>query len=136
MYINEIKTEIEYILNQNLVFNLNSLNKLRSKINEQLDTVNSLKDKYNERITQRIDFLNQHKSLEVKRGKIKSILKYFVSEDLRSIENTEEQLQKLNLKLSKIEKIKKEFSILNLESFLNENKGFKDLQNLVLIEKR
>ncbi|MBK9551793.1 MAG: hypothetical protein IPO45_06300 [Saprospiraceae bacterium] len=31
--------------------------------------------------------------------------------------------------MSKIEKIKKEFSILNLESFLNENKGFKDLQN-------
>lgn len=129
MYINEIKTEIEYILNQNLVFDLNTLNKLISQIDEQLDTVSSLKDKYNERITQRIDFLNQHKSLEVKRDKIKSILKYFVIEDLRSIEDTEEQLQKHNLKLSKLEKIKKEFSILNLDSFLNENKGFKDLQN-------
>lgn len=129
LYINEIKTEIEYILNQNLVFDLNTLNKLRSQIYEQLDTVSSLKDKYNERITQRIDFLNQHKSLEVKRDKIKSILKYFVIEDFRSIEDTEEQLQKHNLKLSKLEKIKKEFSILNLDSFLNENKGFKDLQN-------
>lgn len=129
LYINEIKTEIEYVLNQNLVFDLNTLNKLRSQIDEQLDTVSSLKDKYNERITQRIDFLNQHKSLEVKRDKIKSILKYFVIEDIRSIEDTEEQLQKHNLKLSKLEKIKKEFSILNLDSFLNENKGFKDLQN-------
>lgn len=129
LYINEIKTEIEYILNQNLVFDLNTLNKLRSQIDDQLDTVSSLKDKYNERITQRIDFLNQHKSLEVKRDKIKSMLKYFVIEDLRSIVDIEEQLQKHNLKLSKLEKIKKEFSILNLDSFLNENKGFEDLQN-------
>ncbi len=129
LYINEIKTEIEYILNQNLVFDLKILNKLRRQIDEQLDTVSSLKDKYNERIAQRIDFLSQHKSLEVKRDKIKSILKYFVIEDLRSIEDIEEQLQKHNLKLSKLEKIKKEFFILNLDSFLNENKGFKDFQN-------
>lgn len=129
LYINEIKREIEYILNQNLVFDLKTLNKLRSQIDEQFDTVSSLKDKYNERITQRIDFLNQHKSLEVKRDKIKSILKYFVIEDLKSLENIDEQLQKHNLKLSKLEKIKKEFSILNLDSFLNENTGFKDLLN-------
>lgn len=129
LYINEIKTEIEYILNQNLVFDLNTLNKLRNQIDEQLDTVSSLKDNYNERITQRIDFLNQHKSLESKRDKIKSILKYFVIEDLRSIVDIEEQLQKHNLKLSKLEKVKKEFSILNLDSFINENKGFEDLQN-------
>lgn len=129
LYINEIKTEIEYIFIQNLVFDLNTLNKLRSQIDDQLDTVSFLKDKYNERITQRIDFLNQHKSLEVKRDKIKSMLKYFVIEDLRSIVDIEEQLQKHNLKLSKLEKIKKEFSILNLDSFLNENKGFEDLQN-------
>src|SRR5690606_21992126 len=38
-------------------------------------------------------------------------------------------LQKHNLKLSKLEKIKKEFSILNLDSFLNDNKRFEDLQN-------
>src|SRR5690606_29682252 len=98
LYINEIKTEIEYILNQNLVFDLNTLYKLRSQIDEQFDTVSSLKDKYNERITQRIDFLNQHKSLDVKRDKIKSILKYFVIADIGSIEDTEEQLQKHNLK--------------------------------------
>lgn len=129
LYINEIKTEIEYILNQNLVFDLNTLNILRSRIDEQLDTVNSLKDQYNERITQRIDFINQHKFLEIKRDKLKSILKYFVIEDLRSIEDIEEQLQNHNLKLSKLEKIKKEFSVLNLDSFLNDNKGFEDLQN-------
>lgn len=129
LYINEIKTEIEYILNQNLVFDLNSLNKLRSQIDEQLDTVSSLKDKYNERISQRIDFLNQRKSLEVKRDKIKLIFKYFVIEDLGSIENIEEQLQKHNLKLSKLENIRREFSILNLDSFLNENKGFGDFRN-------
>lgn len=129
LYINEIKTEIEYILNQNLVFNLNTLNKLRSQIDEQLDTVSTLKDKYNERIAQRIDFLNQQKTLEVNRDKIKSILKYFAIEDLRSIEDIEEQLQKHNLKISKLEKIRKDFSILNLDSFLNEKKGFEDLQN-------
>lgn len=129
LYINEIKTEIEYILNQNLVFDLNGLNKLSSQIDEQLKTVSSLKDKYNERISQRIDFLNNQKSLEVKLDKIKSVLKYFVIDDLRSIEDIEEQLQKHNLKLSKLEKIKKEFSILNLDSFLNDNKGFEDLKN-------
>lgn len=129
LYINEIKTEIEYILNQNLVFDINSLNKLRSQINEQLNTVSSLKDEYNERNSQRIDFLKQHKSLEVKHDKVKSILKYFVIEDLGSIEDIEEKLQKLNLELLKLEKIKKEFSILNLDSLLNENKGFENLQN-------
>ncbi|WP_162415278.1 AAA family ATPase [Cyclobacterium roseum] len=128
LYINEIKTEIEYILNQNSVFDLNTLNKLRSQIDEQLDTVSTLKDKYNERITQRIDFLSQHRTLEVKRDKIKSILKYFAIEDLRSMQDIEEQLQKYNLKISKLEKIRKEFSILNFDSFLNENKGFEDLQ--------
>src|SRR5690606_34992396 len=60
LHINEIKTEIEYILSQNLVFDHSTLNKLRSQIDEQFDIVSSLKDKYNERITQRIDFLNQH----------------------------------------------------------------------------
>lgn len=129
LYINEIKTENEYILKQNLVFDLNTLNKLRREIDGQLDTVSSLKNEYNERNSQRIDFLNQHKSLEVKRDKTKSILKYFVIEDLSSIEDVEEQLQKHDLKLSKLEKIRREFSILNLDSFLNENKGFEDFQN-------
>lgn len=128
MHINEIKTEIEYILSQNLVFDHSTLNKLRRQIDEQFDIICSLKDKYNERITQRIDFLNQHKSLEVKRDKIKSILKYFVIEDIRNIEDIEEQLQKHNIKLSKLERIKNEFSILNLDAFLNENKGFEDLK--------
>lgn len=126
LYINELKTEIEYILNQNIVFDLSTLNKLRSQIDKQLDTVSDLKDSYNERITQRIDSLSQCKALEVKRDKIKSILKYFVIEDLRLIEDIEEQLQKYNLKFSKLEKIKKGFSILNLDSFLNENKGVED----------
>ncbi len=129
LYINEIKTETEYILNQNIVFDLSSLNKLSSQIDEQLNTISSLKDKYNERNTQRIDFFNQHKFLGGKRDKIKSILKYFVIEELGSIENIEEQLHKHNLKLSKIEKIKREMSILNLDSFLNENNRFEDLQN-------
>ncbi|WDF69609.1 AAA family ATPase [Sphingobacterium oryzagri] len=129
LYINEIKTEIEYILNQNLVFDLNSLDKLKSEIDEQVDTVNSLINEYNERNAQRIDLFKQHKSLRVKRDKIKSILKYFVIEDYGNIEDSEEQLQKHNLKLSKLEKIKNEFSMLELDSFLNENKRFKDLQN-------
>lgn len=129
LYINEIKTEIEYILNQNLVFDFNALNKLRIQIDKQLDTVSSLKDKYNERNAQRIDFLNKRKFLEVKRDKIKSVLKYFVIEDLGSIENIEEQLQKHNLKLSKFEKIRREFNILNLDPFPNDNKGIEDLQN-------
>jgi exonuclease SbcC len=129
LYINEIRTEIEYILNQDRVFDLNNLNKLRSQIDVQLDTVNTLKDKYNERITQRIDFLNQQKTLEVKRDKIKSILKYFAIEDFRSIQDIDEQLQKHNLKISKLEKIRKDFSILNLDSFLSDKNGFEDLQN-------
>lgn len=128
LYINEIKTEIQYILNQNLVFDLNSLNKLSSQIDKQVSTVNSLKDKYHERNTQRMDFLDQQKSLRVKRDRIKSILKYFDIEELESIENIEEQLHKHNLKLSKLEKIKREFSLLHLDSFLNENNSFENLK--------
>ena len=129
LYINELKTEIEYILNQNLVFDFNTLKILRNQIDKQLDNVSSLKDKYNEKITQRLDFLNQYKSLEVRRDRTKLILKYFIIEDIRSLEDIEEQLEKHNLKLSKLEKIKKEFFILNLDSFLNDNKGLDDFQN-------
>lgn len=127
LYINEIKTETEYILNQNLGFDYSNLNKLRSKVNKQLVEVSLLKDKFNERVSNRINFLGELKSLESRRDKAKSILKYYDVEELSSIEDMEEQLQKHNLKLLKVEKIKKAFLILQLDSFLKENNKFENL---------
>lgn len=128
-HINEIKTEIEYIIGQNIVFNFNSLRILKSQVGEQLITVISQKDKYNERINQRIDLLDKHKSLQIKGNKIMSLLKYFVIEDIVNIKNFEGQLQQYNLTLSKLAKIKREFSKLNFDSFLKESKNLADLKN-------
>nr|WP_232369519.1 AAA family ATPase [Leptospira abararensis] len=126
--INELRTEIEYILNQNLVFNFNNFNFLRSQIYDQLKTANALKEKYNEGVSRQADLHAENNSLELKSSKITSFLKYFAIEEIDNIENAEEQLQQYNSKILKLEKLKIELSKLNLDSFLSNSQSITDIE--------
>jgi hypothetical protein len=75
-----------------------------------------------------VDLIDELKSFKSHRSKIKLLQKYYVIDDIGIIEKIDEKIQQFDSKLSNIEKIKREFSTLNLDSILDSNKVFFDLR--------
>lgn len=127
LYVNEIKTEINYILNNNWVTNYDKFLETKSNVEKRIKLVVSQKEIYALNNDIKIQLNQNQQLLETRLNKIFSFIKYFEIDNVNDIELLESAILKNKTQLSIVENLKKEYNLqINVVEFNSDIKSLKE----------